>query len=119
MKIPLNLGGDQGRADKVAHDRALEQVIDRCNKGDWEAKEVLVSTFMALLRTMATKRAADPRLAVRYIDAGKKGLFRAAQKYKPSIGPEKFQVFAVDFIEREMDSVDKRKGFLGRLFGGR
>ena len=44
--------------------------------------------------------------------------FIAAKKYKSSVGADKFQIFALDYIESNMDALNKGGGFLSKLFGG-
>ena len=53
----------------------------------------------------------------RYIEAGKEGLRAACRKYRPELDG-KFQIFALAYIEAQMDRVGTRRGFFARLFGG-
>ena len=116
MKIALNLGQDGQQSSKAAADRVLERDIQAAKKGDWNAKHNLVRTFTPLLTSLAEKRSQDTAKMNQYIEAGKQGLFEAALKYKPVVGPDKFRIFALDFIEASMNRVDKGGGFWARLF---
>lgn len=116
MKIPLNTGADRNRSSQAAARKVLERDIFAARKGDWNAKNSLVRQFMPLITSLAQKRAKDIAAQNRLIEAGKIGLFHAVRKYRPSVGPEKFQIFALAFIEKSMDG--KTGGFFARLFGG-
>jgi len=117
MKIPLNLGQNGQQSSKAAQARALEHDILAAKKGDWNAKSNLIRTFMPLITSLAEKRSSDVANVNKYIEAGKNGLVTAAKKYKQSLGPENFQVFALDFLEASMDRVGRRGGILSRFFG--
>lgn len=121
MKISLNMG-QEGEQSKAAQQKSFERDIMGTGAGDWSAKGSLVRHFTPLLTSLAQKRSQDIALVNRYIDAGKEGLFEAARRYKHSIGPDRFQIFAVDFIESAMDRSareisGKGSSFLGRLLG--
>lgn len=121
MKISLNMGLDVEQS-KAAQIKAFERDILGAGAGDWNAKGNLVRHFTPLLTSLAQKRSTDIATVNRCIDAGKDGLVQAARKYKPSVGPERFQIFAVDFIEAAMDKAvregsGKGGGFFARLFG--
>jgi DNA-directed RNA polymerase specialized sigma subunit len=75
----------------------------------------MVRTFTPLLNTLARKRAPDgrPEKINALLEAGKAGLMRACRKYSSEVGPAKFQIFALNFIEESMDSIGI--GFLARL----
>ncbi|OGV66536.1 MAG: hypothetical protein A2283_07345 [Lentisphaerae bacterium RIFOXYA12_FULL_48_11] len=117
MKIPLNMGNNGGQSSKAAQIKTLERDILATRKGDWNAKNNLVRTFLPLLTSLAEKRTSDVGHKNKLIEAGKEGLFIAARKYKENMGANKFQVFALDFIESSMDSSGKSVGFFARLFG--
>jgi DNA-directed RNA polymerase specialized sigma subunit len=117
MKIPLNMGNNSNQSSKAAQFKILEREILATKKGDWNAKNNLIRTFTPLLTSLAEKRSSDPAQKNKLMDAGKEGLFNAARKYKESIGPDKFQIFALDFIESNMDNLGKNVGFFARLFG--
>lgn len=116
MKIALNMGQDSAGSDKESKERALEQEILAAKKGDWTAKNNLYRTYTSLIASLAEKRAKDQSQINDYMEAGKQGLFRAAKKYKTSVGPKRFQIFALDYIEQSMDGGG---GLLSRLFGGK
>lgn len=115
MKIALNLRQD----DQYNHDHDREKNIERdvmiAKKGDWEAKARLVHVFMPLLSSLARKRSQETTEINQYIESGKDGLMAAVRRYKPASGM-KFEVFALGYIENEMDR-SSRPGFFARLFG--
>jgi DNA-directed RNA polymerase sigma subunit (sigma70/sigma32) len=104
MKISLNMGQTEPPG-RTTHLRALEQNILAAQKGDWNAKGNLARTFAALLMSLAEKRTNDRAQINQLIEAGKLGLYAAAKKYRPAIGAERFQIFALEFIEKSMDRV--------------
>ena len=123
MKIALNMGQTEppGRATNL---RALEQNLLAAQKGDWNAKDNLARTFSGLLTSLAEKRATDRAQINQLLEAGKLGLYEAVKKYKPSIGAERFQIFALDYIEKGMDQASARRfskpgvgAWLAGLFG--
>lgn len=115
MKIALNLRQDEASHPDVDRDRAIDRDVESCRKNDWEAKTRLFQMFMPLLTSLAKKRTHETASINRYIEAGKEGLVSATRHYKPP-SSGKFQVFALTYIESEMDRVD-RPGFFSRLFG--
>lgn len=118
MKISLKMGQEGPNAKKNSQARVLEADILAAKGGDWNAKSNLVREFMPLLQSLAEKRTADVATRNRYVEVGKEGLYAAARKYKPGIGPHGFQIFALDFIETRMDRVTGGAGgFFARLFG--
>jgi len=92
----------------------MEHDVLAAKAGDWNAKTRLAQSFMPLIRSLAEKRAADTQGVNDMIERGKQGLYRAAKKYKKSIGAEKFQIFALKFIEQSMDN---KGGLFSKLFG--
>ena len=52
-----------------------------------------------------------------YGDGWYGGVYVAARKYKPGMGADKFQVFALEFIEARMNRLARGGGFFSRLFG--
>jgi DNA-directed RNA polymerase specialized sigma subunit len=116
MKIPLNLGQNASQSTSQAHAKVLERDILAAQKGDWNAKNNLMRTFAPLLTALASKRSSDVAKINDYIEAGKKGLFDAAKKYKQGTA-DRFNLFALEFIEKEMDGVDHGGGFFAKLFG--
>ena len=117
MKIPLNMNQDGPQSRKAAQAKMLERDIAMTKKGDWNAKNSLMKTFIPLLQSLAEKRTDDIRDINEYIEAGKNGLLKAAKKYKPTLGADKFQIFALDFIENAMDNMNSKGGFFSKLFG--
>lgn len=116
MKIALNMGQSNTGSDRNAQSKALERDIQGVQKGDWTAKNNLVKAFQNLLRSLAEKRSKDPTEINTLIEAGKEGLFKAAQKFSIATGGDRFHVFALDFVEQAMDRKQKG-GFFARLFG--
>lgn len=115
MKIALNLKqGDQYNQEQD-REHNIERDVMNVKKSDWEAKARLSQQFMPLMMTMAKKRVTETAAINRHIEAGKEGLLAAVRRYKPGTG-QKFEVFALSFIEAEMDRVS-RPGFFARLFG--
>ncbi len=121
MKIALNMGNSTNyQSTKEAQAKAVERDVLMTQKGDWNSRNNLVKTFMPLLTSLAEKRAgANLAEKNKLIDAGKDGLLKAANNYKKSIGSDKFQIFALDFIEKAMEKSQKGGGFFARLFGGK
>lgn len=119
MKISLRMSrGDVATTSRAAQDKIMEHEILACKRGDFEAEKRMIRNFMPLFMSLARKRSQDTAVINRCVDAGKIGLKKALHKYKPSIGPEKFRIFAVEFIEKSIDeSLLERKGFFARLFG--
>jgi protein-L-isoaspartate(D-aspartate) O-methyltransferase len=71
------------------------------------------------MTSLAEKRSSDVGEINNLLEAGKKGLYRAAKKYKKKDHADRFQIFALDFIEQEMNRVQGTGGgFLSRIFGG-
>lgn len=117
LKIPLNLNQDAGESGRAAREQSLENDILAAKSGDWTARNSLSRRFMPLLTALAQKRASDTVRVNVYIEAGEQGLFVAAKKYRRHMGGHKFRIFALDFIEAKMDQVDRKPGFISRLFG--
>lgn len=119
MKISLRMQeGNGGTTSRTSQDSVTEKEIMACKRGDFEAEKRMLRKFMPLLTSLARKRSKDPPVINVCIEAGKKGLKKAVQKYKPSVGADKFRIFAVDFIEKSIDdSLQEKKGFFARLFG--
>lgn len=117
MKIPLHLANNGPQSTQATQTKNLERDILATKRGDWNAKNSLAKTFMPLITSLAEKRTTDNVQKNKLIEAGKEGLFNAARRYKENMGPEKFRIFALDFIESSMDNVGKGGGFFARLFG--
>ena len=119
MKIPLKMGDNGTMSSRQAQAKVLERDVLAAKKGDWTAKNNLARSFDHLLSSLAHKRSDDPAEVNRYLEAGKNGLYLAAKKYTKSMGPSKFQITALDYIEKAMDQAATGGGFFARLFGGR
>jgi len=102
-------------SDRITQNKLLERDILNTKKGDWSAKSNLAKTFSHLLRSLAEKRSSDPTQINTLIEAGKEGLFKAASKFKQGMNPDRFHIFALEFIEKAMDKKLK-PGFFARLF---
>lgn len=117
MKIGLHIDGKDANSSKAAEARALERLILDAKKGDWESKELLFQKFRPLIASLVDKRSKDTAMINKYMEAAKAGLLTAAGKYSPAVGPDNFRIFALDFIEKNMDHVEKNGGFFSRLLG--
>lgn len=115
MKISLNMDGDRPTGHQ-AQMKSLARDVAEAKGGDWNARKRLNTTFQPLMKKFAQKRTADTAQFNALMDKGREGLFVAAKKYKLKEGPERFQIFAVDFIENYMDGKGG-KGFLRKIFG--
>lgn len=114
MKISLNLRNET-TTPEMEREKAIERDVDACKRNDWEAKTRLIQHFMPLLTSLAKKRTQETVKFNRFIEVGKEGLVEAARHYKHGT-PKKFQVFALDYIETNMDRIE-RPGFFARIFG--
>jgi DNA-directed RNA polymerase specialized sigma subunit len=118
MKIPLKLGQDEQPSGSAAEAKVLARDILAAKSGDWDAKNSLLRTFHPLIVALAQKRTSNQAELNTFIDAGKEGLVKAIRKYNERIGPDRFRIFALDFIEGSMDRAGKKDGgFFARLFG--
>jgi DNA-directed RNA polymerase specialized sigma subunit len=118
MRIPLKMGADASQTSGPTQAKVLmEREILAAQRGDWNAKNNLARTFTPLLTSLASKRSSDVSKMNDYIEAGKKGLFNAVKRYKAGTA-DRFNIFVLDFVEKEMNGVDKGGGFFARLFGG-
>ena len=95
---------------------AFEKIILSVKSGNPDAKTRLTKEFMPLLTSLAEKRSADIGEINNLIESGRKGLFKAAKKYKHKIHPEKFRIFALEFIEKEMNKTLSGGGIISRIF---
>ena len=116
MKIPLNSGSNGGQASAAARTQALERDLQAAKRGDWEARHRVESTLMPILQDLAKKRAKANGEINGLIEAGKQGIATAIKKYKSSMGADRFQIFALRFIENKMDKPNSG-GFFAKLFG--
>lgn len=117
MKISLNLNGQDQATKQEKEERTLAADLGAAKKGDWNAKNNILRTFMPLLTSLAEKRSSNTAETNKFIEAGKEGLFVAVKKFKMDQGPREFQLFALDFIEARMDKKAGGGGFLSKIFG--
>ena len=118
MRIPLNNGnGETPLSGPEARIRALGKDIAAARRGDWEARRRVERSLMPLLVTLAKKRASETAEVNKLIDAGKEGIAAAIRKFTAGTPADRFQIFALPYIEERMDHPGRRS-FLSRLFGG-
>ncbi len=117
MKIALNMRQGDDFNQEGDREKTLERDVAAAKRGDWEAKTRLARTFMPLFTSLARKRSQATADINRHIEAGREGLMTAVRHYKPNAGM-KFEVFALSYIENEMDKAS-RPGLFARLFGRR
>lgn len=95
----------------------MERCIALCQKGDLREHMRLARIFRPLIRTLAERRASGPESVKevnRLCALGREGLYEAVLEYNSRADVTNFRVFALDYIERAMDS--KPKGFWHKLF---
>lgn len=117
MTIPLS-GNNKEKVSTgpAARSKALENDIRAAKKGDWEAKHRVERNLMPLLKKLAEKRSTDTKGFNEMIEAGKAGIANAIRKVDDKITGDRFQIFALPFIEASMDKTNK-PGFFQRIFG--
>jgi DNA-directed RNA polymerase specialized sigma subunit len=117
MNIALS-GTDKDHAVTSAEikNKALEKDIRAAKKGDWEARHRVEKSLMPLLKKRAEKRAENMAGQNLMIEAGKAGIANALRKVPNDICGDRFQIFALPFIEESMDKSQK-PSFFKRLFG--
>lgn len=116
MKIALNIGQDN-TSGPSAKTTVSEAEILTAQGGDWVAKNQLAKKFLPLIMSLARKRSDKQADINAYVEAGQAGLFQAAKKYRKSVGPEKFPLFCLDYIQSAMDRLDNNGGgFWAKLF---
>ena len=118
MKISLNIAGTDEQTNKMAENKAMERLLLSVKQGDWEARELLLQRYRPLMLSLVQKRTSETALQNKYMEAAKAGLLAAASKYTHSVQPDRFQIFALDYIEASMNR-SERRGFFARLFGGK
>ena len=97
--------------------RKLAGDLAAARRSDWGARDRVVHHYMPLIRSLADKRTQDSKAHQLLIEAGKSGLIAAISRFNPSSGVERFQLVALDYIEKYMDKPSG--GLLGRLFNRR
>ncbi len=117
MKIPLHSTSNGNQTPAAARTQALGRDLVAAKRGDWEAKHRVEATLMPIMQDLARKRANSNKEINAMIDAGKQGIAKAIKKFKPNVEADRFQIFALRFIEDEMDNPGS-DGFFSRIFGG-
>ena len=106
MKIALSQDEVANLAGGGTQVEELAKAVSGCKLGDWDAKHALESLFAPLITRLAVQRAGatpDAALHNELIERGRAGLYRAAKRF-PSREPiRRFHLFALDYIETEMD----------------
>lgn len=115
MKIPLTPSSQEGDTPAAHKLRKLANDLAAARRSDWSARDRVVHHFTPLICSLADRRTQDPQARQRLIEAGKAGLVTAIGRFNPATGAERFQLFALEFIEHRMDNPDKRGGLLSRL----
>lgn len=116
MKIPLTGNSDTSSSGPAARAKALEKDIFAAKRGDWEARHRVERNLQPLLQKLAQKRSQNTAEFNQMIEAGKKGIATAIRKVDKGISGDRFQIFALPFIEAQMDK-SNHPGWLARLFG--
>ncbi len=117
MKIPLSTAPNGSQPSAAARIQALGRDLEAAKRGDWEAKHRVEATMMPIIQDLAKKRGSTNAEINTLIDAGKQGIAKAIKKFKISTGADRFQIFALRFIENKMDNPNSG-GFFSRIFGG-
>jgi hypothetical protein len=115
MSIALNGGSGETAAD--AKTESFKKDLLAAKRGDWNARHRVESTFNQILTDLAKKRASSNADINALIEAGKQGIAIAIKKFKIDSGADRFQIFALQFIEKKMDNPNSG-GFFAKLFGG-
>jgi DNA-directed RNA polymerase specialized sigma subunit len=119
MRLPIaGTDKDAALSGPEARSKALEKDIRAAKRGDWEARHRVERNLQPLLKKLAEKRTDNISDFNNMIEAGKAGIATALRKVKQDISGDRFQIFALPFIEQSMDKSGK-PGFFQRLFGGR
>ncbi len=117
MRIPLSgSGNDKVTTGVAARNQALEKSIRAAKKGDWEARRQVERSLMPLLKKLSEKRAEDTATFNNMIEAGKSGIATAIRKVPANTPGDRFQIFALPYIEEAMEK-SRKKSLWKRLFG--
>jgi DNA-directed RNA polymerase specialized sigma subunit len=110
MKIALSQNEVASLSASSAQAEAMSQAVDGCKKGDWEAKRSLERLFLPLITMLAEKRAGNDSAARNaVVEHGKAGLNRAAKRFPQREPIRRFRLFALNYIESEMDKPGRGK----------
>ncbi len=119
MKIPLTGSSTvQASSGPAARSKALEKDIKAAKRGDWEARHRIERALQPLLNSLAQKRSKENAELNRLLEAGKAGIAIAIRKVGQDITGDRFQIFALPFIEAQMDK-SRKQGWFARLFRNR
>jgi len=113
MAIHLNTGGGSQADVRM---QVLAKDLAAAKRGDWDAKKRVIASMRDVLNELAHKRASSNAEINVLLEAGREGIAQAIKKFKLSSGPDRFQIFALSFIEKKMDHPSSG-GFLSKLFG--
>ena len=116
MKIGLNMGDTASNSSNRGNGEITEGKILAAKNGDWTARDQIIRALNPLINNLAGKRTPEKEKLNELIEAGNRGVQIALKKYKPGSGADRFQIFALKFIETQMDRNDS-SGFFSRLFG--
>ena len=112
--MALNLSDGVSNADKRM--QVLEQDLKAAKRGDWNAKKRVYSSMLNILNDFAHKRSSSNEEVNVLLEAGKQGIDQAIKKFKLNLGADRFQIFALTFIEKKMDKPKSGKLF-SKIFG--
>ncbi len=115
MALNLNSGDGMSNADRRM--QVLERDLKAAKRGDWNAKKRVYSSMHDILNDFAHKRSSSNEEINVLLEAGKQGIDQAIKKFKISSGADRFQIFALTFIEKKMDNPSSG-GFFSKIFGG-
>jgi len=93
----------------LAHD------LIAAKRGDWNAKNSLCRTFLPLMTSLIQKRTTETAKQNAMMERAKDGLLKAVKKFHMDQGADKFQIFALNYIETSLDA-NPKVGFFARLF---
>jgi hypothetical protein len=114
--MALNLSSGDGVSNVDKRMQVLERDLKAAKRGDWNAKKRVYSSMLDILNDFARKRTSANEEINILLDAGKQGIDQAINKFKLSSGADRFQIFALSFIEKKMDN-PKSGGFFSKMFG--
>ena len=115
--MALNLNSSDGVSSADKRMQVLERDLKAAKRGDWNAKKRVYSSMRDILNNFAAKRSSSNEEINVLLEAGKQGIDQAIKKFKLSSGADRFQIFALTFIEKKMDNPSSG-GFFSKIFGG-